>query len=457
MAMDINYYIQTTYRNEPFWFTEEVEKAHHSVRVARDIGHKEYLHGNHKVNFRQDIKYKDQEFIVKKLRFDIAKTIMNFHVDYLLGKPVTLTGSDNLVKEIQQIYKYGGFNDTDNGLLKKNIIYGEGYEYIYRNEDDNITSKIIDTMFCYPVYADDGTYVAFIEHWKTKENIYYWNVYYPDRVEEWTNEGANPSMVKDKKGKDKIDYDVHLLAEYVNETGLPIAYYEPSEWDFREGEGLLEIIIPVIDELEDLFSKMGDAIYTLSISPISVTIGQELMGAMNNSGVGYNVNLDNGSDMKYVTATMDYNTIKLYIDKIENYLNLIAHYPSILGGNGNIANVSEVSLKMLYSLADVYASITERLMRRGFNKRLNVIRKMIGKENKEEYVDVVFNYARPQNASELLDNIKKQVEMNAMSIQTAMEISPLTQDTTMETERLLKQNKGKTDATITDDDSVVTE
>ena len=147
----------------------------------------------------------------------------------------------------------------------------------------------------------------------------------------------------------------------------------------------------------------------------------------------------------------------LMMNKIENYLNLIAHYPSILGGNGNIANVSEVSLKMLYSLADVYASITERLMRRGFNKRLNVIRKMIGKENKEEYVDVVFNYARPSNATELLDNIKKQVEMNAMSIQSAMEISPLTQDTTMEAERLAKQNKGKTDTTVTDTNSVVTE
>lgn len=443
---DINYYIETTYKNDPFWFTKEVDKSHHRSRVGKDFELKEYLHGIHKVLNRKDIKYKNQEFIVKKMIFDISKTIINFHVNYLLGKPVTLTGSEDLVKEIKQVYKYGGFHDTDNGLLKKNVIYGESYEYIYRDDNDNITSKIIDTIFCYPVFSDDGSYVAFIEHWKTKDNIYYWNVYYEDKVQEYTNEGSNPSVKKDKTtGENNIDYDIRLLGEYENESGLPIPYYESSEWDYREGEGLLQIIIPVIDELEDLFSKMGDAIYTLSLNPLLTTIGQELEGAIHNDAVGYNVKLDNGSDMKYVTATMDYNTIKLEIDKLENYLNFVAHIPSILGGGGNIANVSEVSLKMLYQLADVYAGITERIMRRGFNKRLNIIRKMIGKEDKEEYVDVVFNYNRPANVTEMLDNISKQVGLGAMSIQSAMEKSPLTDDVTMEMERVAKEKKDKTD------------
>jgi hypothetical protein len=281
---DINYYIQTTYpNNTENWFISEVEKAHHTERVSKDFGLKEYLHGTHKVLGRQDIKYKDKEFIVKKIRFDIAKTILNFHVNYLLGKPVTLTGSEDLVKEIKQIYKYGGFHDTDNGLLKKNITYGESYEYIYRDDNGNITSKIIDSIFCYPVFADDGTYVAFVEHWKTKENIYYWNVYYEDHVEEWSNEGANPWVDKDNK----IQLDPHLLGEFANESGLPIPYYEPSEWDYREGEGLLEIIIPIIDELEDLLSKMGDAIYTLSLNPLLTTIGQSIEGSISNDSVGY--------------------------------------------------------------------------------------------------------------------------------------------------------------------------
>ncbi len=110
--------------------------------------------------------------------------------------------------------------------------------------------------------------------------------------------------------------------------------------------------------------------------------------------------------------------------------------PSILGGNGNIANVSEVSLKMLYSLADVYAMLNEKVLRRGFNERFNIIRRLIGEEDRKQYVNVTFNYSRPQNASELLDNMKKQFDMNAISLQTIIEKSPLTDDVVMELKRL---------------------
>ena len=144
--------------------------------------------------------------------------------------------------------------------------------------------------------------------------------------------------------------------------------------------------------------------------------------------------------MKYINATMDYNTIKYYLDKIENNLNMCAYIPSILGGNGNIANVSEVSLKMLYSLADVFAMCNERVMREGISERINVIRKLIGEENDDEYVNFTFNYARPQNATELLDNLKKQSDMGAISIQTIVEQSPLTTDVTMELDRLKNKN-----------------
>lgn len=61
-------------------------------------------------------------------------------------------------------------------------------------------------------------------------------------------------------------------------------------------------------------------------------------------------------------------------------------------------------------------------------------------ESKDEYINVAFNYSRPQNASELLDNIKKQFDMGAISLQSIVEQSPLTSDVIMELDRL-KDNK----------------
>lgn len=414
-------YIKNNYDNDIFWFAEEVNKPHNTTRIAKVRGLKTYLHGTHKVLSRQDTKFKDKEFKVKKLILQNAKTILNFHSTYLLGNSVSLTGSESLVKELQEVYNYGGYNDVDFELLDKLCKFGDSYEYIYK-DGDRITSKVIDNSCSYPVYNDKGEYIAFIEHWSNTDNKNYWNVYYDDKVQEWNDNGNNITMT----------------GEYKNVSGLPIHYKGLNDWDNRYGEGLLENIIPVLDEIEDLLSKMGDSIYTLSLNPLLLTTGQAIEGTVSNDSVGFNVALENGSDMKYVSATMDYSTIKYYLDTLQNELNVIGYMPSILGGSGNIANVSEVSLKMLYSLADVLAMLNEKVLRRGFNERFNIIRKLIGEETKGDYVNVTFNYSRPQNASELLDNLKKQFDMDAISLQTIIEKSPLTEDVMMELERLKK-------------------
>lgn len=438
--MNLEQYISIVYHNDVLWFTKEVQKPNNANRIAKCYQMKNYLHGTHNVLNRQDVTYKEQEFKVKKLILQNAKTILNFHSTYLLGKNISLTGTENLVSDIQSVYNYGGYNSIDWELLDKLCKYGDSFEYIYR-DGERITSKVIDSVCSYPVYSDSGEYVAFIEYWCNLEHISYYNVYYIDRVDEWSNEGG----------------ELHLVQSYTNESGLPIHYFNASDWDYREGEGLLENIIPILDEIEDLLSKLGDSIYTLSLNPLLLTTGQAIEGSVSNDAVGYNVALEVGSDMKYVHSEMDYNSIKYYLDTLQNQLNFCSYIPSILGGSGNIANVSEVSLKMLYNLADVYAMLSERVMRNGFSERFNIIRKLIGNENKDEYVNVTFNYSRPQNMSELLDNIKKQFDMNAISLETIIEKSPLTEDKTMELNRLKESDVNRNDSESDVDKKSITE
>ena len=431
---NLEYYISTKYKNNPLWFEEEVKQSYHSNRIAKTFKLINYLHGTHKVLNRQDVTFKDKEFKVKKLILQNAKAICNFHSTYITGNPVSLTGTKKLVKQIQEVYKYGGFYNTDFMLSDKLVKYGNAYEYIYRDNNGNITSKIIQNESAYPVYDERGNYVAFIEYYTNYEHISYFNVYYPDKVDCWSNEGEN----------------LHIIDTYKNISDLPIIYKSLNDWDYREGEGLLENILPLLDEIEDLLSKMGDSIYTLSLNPLLLTTGQSIEGSVSSDAVGFNINLENGSDMKYVNSVMDYQSIKYYLDTIQNNLNMCAYMPSILGGNGNIANVSETSLKMLYQLADVFAMMNEKVLREGMNERLNIIRRLIDRNNDNEYVNVNFNYSRPQNATELLDNLKKQYEMNSISTETIIEKSPMTDDKVMELERLKGMSKDNSVAKVGD-------
>ena len=67
MINNLDYYIQTKYKNNPLWFKEEVEQSYNSNRIAKTFKLINYLHGTHKVLNRQDVTFKDKEFKVKNL------------------------------------------------------------------------------------------------------------------------------------------------------------------------------------------------------------------------------------------------------------------------------------------------------------------------------------------------------------------------------------------------------
>ncbi|SDL32136.1 Phage portal protein, SPP1 Gp6-like [Clostridium cochlearium] len=422
-------YIQDKYKNNIFWFEEEVQEGHHLQRISNVINNKEYLSGKHKILKRMDSQWKGEEFITTKLIIQEAKTILNFHSTYLLGKPVSLNGSGDMVKEFTKVYRKGKYNRVDYKILDNVLKFGDCFEYIYV-EGNKIKSKIIKSEDSYPIYSEDtGDYIGFIEHWTScSNNVSYYNIYSFDKVECWNNEGG----------------ELQKVNEYINISGLPIHYHNFNNIDDRFGRSELEDIKPILDQIEDILSKMTDAVYTLSLNPIPVSVGQRIEGTIPSEAVGYMINLDAG-DFSFKSATMDYSTIKLLLDTLHKKLETVASIPSVAMGNTNVANVSEVSLSMLYSLSSVKAMMNEQWLRDGFEDRWEVIRKLLEMQgitfDDNDYIDVEFNYSKPINNEELLNNLKTQWEMGAISLQTIIEKSNLTTDVQAELERLEKQNK----------------
>lgn len=182
---NIEEYINDAYESDVFWFVQEVQQSNHIVRVSDVISNISYLQGRHKILQREDSKFKGQEYITKKLILNQAKTILNFHSTYLLGKPLSLTGSENKVKAYHDIYRKGHYNNVDFKILDSVNKYADSYEYIYLDDNKNIVSKIIKSEDGYPVYNEDtGDYICFIEHYtKISNSVSYYNVYYPNHVE----------------------------------------------------------------------------------------------------------------------------------------------------------------------------------------------------------------------------------------------------------------------------------
>lgn len=211
------------------------------------------------------------------------------------------------------------------------------------------------------------------------------------------------------------------------------------------GQSLVSKLIPIMDEIEQLLSKMSDAIYTLSMNPMGVASGQRIDSSISSDMIASVLNLDDGSTFSWATANLDYNSIKLLLDNLMNQFVQIACVPSTVYGNANFANVSETSLQILYSQTEAYAQRLSFGLLEGMNKRFDYISKMIGIDVTD--INISFNYNKPIDTNNLMNNLKLQYDMGAISTESILRNSPYITDVDREIKNLSvnKENKESTE------------
>lgn len=407
---------------EEQWFIKEVEKIKQIERISRANNIKAYLMGAHEVLSRKDFFYKKDNYKTSKIVLQNIKNIIKFHTNYILGDNIALVGNGERANHYNAIMRKGGYRYINKKVLDNLIKFGEAFEYVYK-EGSTVKSKIIDNAESYPVYDNEGNYIRFIESWKdeTSERVYY-NVYNPNYIEKYECYGE--ALI--------------LVNNYLNISGLPIHYKNNDNEHYTQyGYSILNDLIPIMDKIEFLLSKMDDAIYLYSLNPMPIISGQRIETTVDADALGYILNLEDGAEFKHAVATLDHQSIKLLLDTLYNNLYDVANVPSVLFKNTNIANVSEVSLSLMFSRTDMFANDVIYSMQEGFDRRFEFFDSLTAKKWKDEaYVNAVFTTKKPIDSKEMMDNMKTQYDMGAISVDTIIEKSPYTENIEGEKERL---------------------
>lgn len=447
--MDIEEYIKRTHNGEKNWFVEEVSQPHHQQRIQDVLNKKDYLSGQHAILNRGTEQYNGKVYEPRKIVLQYSKTIVNFQTSYLLKNPISLTGDEDTVKEFKKVYKKGKYNKVDFDLLDSLVKFGNSYEYIYV-EDGLIKSNLIAPEDSYPVYNYKDELIAFIEYYIADFADYY-TVYYEDRVETYTNAGT---------GEDNF----YLLEQKKNVSGLPICYKNQNELDSRFGRSDMDDFVNILDSMEDILSKFADSFYKHH-NPIPVAIGQQLKGdGLPNQIVGGGLILDDGADFKMISNSLDYQSFEAIYKTLKQALLDVSFTPAVSLNNTDVSNLSEVSMKLLFQLADIKAGMNEKFIREGMEKRFEIIVDLLGRmgisidEENFDTIDVMFQYSRPTNEKDIIDNLKVLSEMGAISIESILENNPYTQDVGQELERLRgngesQVNPGVSDGVVADGNS----
>jgi SPP1 family phage portal protein len=426
------------YSNE--WFVEYVNEVNNQMRVMGILDIKEYISGLHDINTRPNEMFNGKEFVPRRIILQYAKRLLEFGTAYLIGNKVTLTGNEKVVEAIKSVYK-NGYDKLDFDLVHSVNRYGNAYEYVYV-KDGKITSKLIDVADSFPVVSSDNDYIAFVESY-TVSNVTFYNVYYPDRVERYSNSGGT----------------LQNRGTFDNLSGLPVLYRNDNPIDDVYGRSDLLDYKSILDSMEDLISKSTDAFYK-HITGIPVIKGQQLTGdKLPTSVVGAGLVLDSDAEFAFVQNQFDHKAFETLYKHLMMSLLDISSTPGVVIGKVDISNLSEVSIKLLFSLSNLKAMIGEKYIKDGMKQRNEKIRRLLKlqgvvfEDAEWDTLDIVFQYAQPQSESDVIDNLKVLKDMGAISVESILGHSPYTTD--VNTELLRLDEEGNKNTTVVDDGNKV--
>lgn len=413
-------------RDNKLWFMDEIRKPEQDRRIHDVFRIREYLLRKHDILQRHDMKFKDGTFTTSKMVFNTIKSIVEAHASYVVGRQVSISGEPEIVADFNQIYKKGRYPKIDYELASDLYKFGNAFEYVFL-DGDTIRSHVIGNEGAFPVYDANYNYTSFVEYWKDIDygGEEHYIVYYPDRVDTYLNHS--------------------LIDTKPNLTGLPIHYASLDKTDIF-GDGLVADLIPIMDSIEYLMSMLDDAAICLSLNPIGVVQGKRIDSKIPKDVVGPVLNLEDKSesDFKWAASTLDSDSVKLLLDHLIQQFYAVACIPASMYGQSNISNVSEVSLKYLFSQTDNKAQKTIQSLTDGMLQRFEYFRKLqelrsIHKKYTDEAFDslnITFNLARPVDTNSLMSDLKMQQDMGAISKRTIIEQSPYTTDVALELERI---------------------
>lgn len=426
--MSLQKYINEKYKGDIYTFLEEeCTDFWHRQRIMDILDNREYLAGNHKIKQRVNEVYNGKVFETRKIALQYAKTLLSFETAFLLKNPVTLISNDLDALELyKKVYREGKFHQLDYEILSRMVKYGEVYEYVYIDDNKRIKSMLINGEDSFPIYNHTGAMIGFIEFY-IYDGIAYYNLFTDDKVIKFNDNGGS----------------IHLTGEYNNISGLPIAYVLPSELDNLKGHASFREYIDILDNMEDLISKYMDSFFKLGLSPIPIFKGTKLNskdGGIDENAVGYALQLAEDADFSFAGAKMDHNSFKILWNTLKQSLLDISQTPGVSMNSQEISNLSETSIKMLYSMAEIKGAMNSLYLKQGFEKRWGKMKKLLNtlgyNVSEDAYIDCQFNMNIPQNAKEIIDNIVNATGAKVMSIDRAVEVNPYTIDVNAELEKL---------------------
>lgn len=412
----------------------------------------DYYQGLNYNVMRNNNRRREKHLADNRVAHDFASYIADFINGYCFGHAIQVQSEKEMTQNaINSLHDLNDIDSHNRSIGLDLSIFGRAYEYIIRNQDDEVRiykSNAKNTFVIYDTTVQQNSLAA-VRYWKVSEDKDT-ELYHIDFITEQATYFFVGSKSTDLKISERKPPELHSFGK--------VTITEFSNNEKRRGD--FEKVIPLIDLYDnaqsDTANYMSDLNDAMLLIKGNIDLGDENVVRLQKEANVFhlqppeytddNDKVNEGNvDAEYIYKQYDVNGVESYKDRISRNIHMFTNTPDMTDENFSGNQSGEAMKYKLFGL-EQRTAIKEGLFRKGLRRRYKLIGEImsVNRElDKDNIKDLVFTFTRnlPKSLTE-----EMQMYVNAggeISQKTLMSLVSFIDNPQQEAERIKQEQEEK--------------
>lgn len=412
----------------------------------------DYYQGLNYNVMRSNNRRREKHLADNRVAHDFASYIADFINGYCFGHAIQVQSDKNMTqKAIDSLHNLNDIDSHNRSIGLDLSIFGRAYEYIIRNQDDEVRiykSDAKNTFVIYDTTVQQNS-IAAVRYWKVDEDEDT-DMYHIDFITDQATYFFVGSKSTNLKITERKPPELHSFGK--------VTITEFNNNEKRRGD--FEKVIPLIDLYDnaqsDTANYMSDLNDAMLLIKGNIDLGDENVVRLQKEANVFhlqppeytddNERVNEGNvDAEYIYKQYDVNGVESYKDRISRNIHMFTNTPDMTDENFSGNQSGEAMKYKLFGL-EQRTAIKEGLFRKGLRRRYKLIGEImsVNRElDKDNIKDLVFTFTRnlPKSLTE-----EMQMYVNAggeISQKTLMSLVSFIDNPQQEAERIKQEQEEK--------------
>lgn len=429
------------------FITHHIEAQRPRLQMLDD-----YYQGLNYNVMRSDNRRREKHLADNRVAHDFASYIADFINGYCFGHAIQVQSEKEMTQNaINSLHDINDIDSHNRSIGLDLSIFGRAYEYIIRNQDDEVRiykTNAKDTFVIYDTTVQQNS-IAAVRYWKVSEDENT-DLYHIDFITDQATYFFVGSKSTNLKISERKPPELHSFGK--------VTITEFSNNEKRRGD--FEKVIPLIDLYDnaqsDTANYMSDLNDAMLLIKGNIDLGDENVVRLQKEANVFHLDppqyedadqkVNEGNvDAEYIYKQYDVNGVESYKDRISRNIHMFTNTPDMTDENFSGNQSGEAMKYKLFGL-EQRTAIKEGLFRKGLRRRYKLIGEImsVNRElDKDNIKDLVFTFTRnlPKSLTE-----EMQMYVNAggeISQKTLMSLVSFIDNPQQEAERIKQEQEEK--------------